>query len=172
MYNNLCNVPPISLYRRQRQGKLVYAGYGRVEDYEWLQASNINVSGRLVIVKYGLIFRGDKVSSRLNTVSMRREELTCPSQCLQKESKLHLSLSSYLPHFSDFVHVCFFLYLTYEVFLFLTHLYALFRIIYTGILLQLLNTSIMLKKCILKYLCMYCRYFKYFIYFIIVISVN
>ncbi|KAK3702732.1 hypothetical protein RRG08_042717 [Elysia crispata] len=43
------------------EGQLVYAGYGRVEDYDWLKSHNIDVTGHLVIVKYGKMFRGDKV---------------------------------------------------------------------------------------------------------------
>ncbi|BFZ07500.1 hypothetical protein BsWGS_10539 [Bradybaena similaris] len=56
-------VPPFNAYSPNRlvEGSLVYAGYGRVEDYIWLTQNNINVSGSIVIVKYGSIFRGDKV---------------------------------------------------------------------------------------------------------------
>ncbi|XP_012946196.1 putative N-acetylated-alpha-linked acidic dipeptidase [Aplysia californica] len=43
------------------EGEVVYAGFGRVDDYEWLLKEGINVSGYLVIVKYGRLFRGDKV---------------------------------------------------------------------------------------------------------------
>ncbi|CAG5118525.1 unnamed protein product, partial [Candidula unifasciata] len=55
-------VPPFNAYSPNRlvEGSLVYAGYGRVEDYIWLAQNNINVSGSIVIVKYGSIFRGDK----------------------------------------------------------------------------------------------------------------
>ncbi|CAG5115468.1 unnamed protein product, partial [Candidula unifasciata] len=56
-------VPPFNAYSPSRavEGQLVFAGYGRVEDYEWLLTIGVNVSGHLVIVKYGHIFRGDKV---------------------------------------------------------------------------------------------------------------
>uniref|UniRef100_A0A0B7B9R7 Peptidase M28 domain-containing protein n=1 Tax=Arion vulgaris TaxID=1028688 RepID=A0A0B7B9R7_9EUPU len=56
-------VPPFNAYSPCRlvEGPLVYAGYGRVEDYIWLKQNNITVTGNIVIVKYGRIFRGDKV---------------------------------------------------------------------------------------------------------------
>ena len=40
----------------------MFAGYGRVEDFDWLKSKNIDVTGHLVIVKYGKMYRGDKVS--------------------------------------------------------------------------------------------------------------
>jgi hypothetical protein len=44
------------------QTDLVYVNYGRVEDYKWLDDNtNINVTGRIVLARYGKIFRGDKV---------------------------------------------------------------------------------------------------------------
>ena len=45
------------------QGDIVYVNYGRVEDYITLEnATSINVTGKLVLVRYGEIYRGDKVS--------------------------------------------------------------------------------------------------------------
>jgi N-acetylated-alpha-linked acidic dipeptidase len=41
--------------------ELVYANYGRLQDFEKLVASGISVSGKIVIVRYGKIFRGNKV---------------------------------------------------------------------------------------------------------------
>lgn len=41
--------------------ELVYANYGQREDFVKLQESGINVSGKIVIVRYGKIFRGNKV---------------------------------------------------------------------------------------------------------------
>ena len=44
------------------QGELVYVNYGRVEDYLILEnLTAINVTGKIVLVRYGKIFRGDKV---------------------------------------------------------------------------------------------------------------
>ena len=40
----------------------MYAYYGREEDYRQLEALNINISGRIVLVRYGKMFRGTKVS--------------------------------------------------------------------------------------------------------------
>lgn len=44
------------------QGDLVYVNYGRTEDFFRLERDmGINVTGKIVIVRYGKIFRGNKV---------------------------------------------------------------------------------------------------------------
>ena len=44
------------------QGELVYVNYGRTEDFVQLKREmGINVTGKIVIVRYGKIFRGNKV---------------------------------------------------------------------------------------------------------------
>lgn len=44
------------------QLELMYVNYGWVEDYQWLVSNkSINVMGKIVIVRYGKIFCGDKV---------------------------------------------------------------------------------------------------------------
>ena len=43
------------------QGDVVYAYYGRQEDYDYLATRNINISGKIALVRYGTIFRGLKV---------------------------------------------------------------------------------------------------------------
>lgn len=43
-------------------GSLVYVNYGRLEDFERLQAHGISVKDRVVLVRYGAIYRGLKVS--------------------------------------------------------------------------------------------------------------
>jgi len=42
---------------------LIYVNYGRVEDYRYIEENmtSINVTGKIVIARYGKIFRGDKV---------------------------------------------------------------------------------------------------------------
>ena len=41
---------------------MVYVNYGRVEDFRWLaQNTDINITGKIVLARYGKIFRGDKV---------------------------------------------------------------------------------------------------------------
>ncbi|KAE8735370.1 Peptidase M28 family protein isoform 2 [Hibiscus syriacus] len=42
-------------------GRLVYANYGRVEDYETLKEMGVNVTGTVVLARYGEIYRGDIV---------------------------------------------------------------------------------------------------------------
>jgi N-acetylated-alpha-linked acidic dipeptidase len=41
--------------------EVVYANYGRLEDFEYLAAQHIDVRGKIVIVRYGSNFRGVKV---------------------------------------------------------------------------------------------------------------
>ena len=42
-------------------GSVVYANYGRLEDFNQLAAQHIDLHGKIVIVRYGAIFRGVKV---------------------------------------------------------------------------------------------------------------
>jgi N-acetylated-alpha-linked acidic dipeptidase len=42
-------------------GEVVYANYGRLEDFEYLAAQHIDLRGKIVIVRYGSNFRGVKV---------------------------------------------------------------------------------------------------------------
>ena len=42
-------------------GELVYVNYGRVQDFEQLKNLSVNVTGKIVIMRYGKIFRGNKV---------------------------------------------------------------------------------------------------------------
>jgi N-acetylated-alpha-linked acidic dipeptidase len=44
-------------------GKYVYAGYGRKSDFELLQSKGIDFTDKIVIVKYGRVFRGLKVKA-------------------------------------------------------------------------------------------------------------
>jgi N-acetylated-alpha-linked acidic dipeptidase len=42
-------------------GEVVYANYGRLEDFDKLAAQNIDLHGKIVLVRYGVNFRGVKV---------------------------------------------------------------------------------------------------------------
>nr|GMD50400.1 probable glutamate carboxypeptidase LAMP1 [Ipomoea batatas] len=44
-------------------GPLVYANYGRVQDFERLREMGVNVTGNVVLARYGAIFRGDIVEN-------------------------------------------------------------------------------------------------------------
>ncbi|GAB2265727.1 Lysosome-associated membrane glycoprotein 1 [Dionaea muscipula] len=44
-------------------GKALYVNYGRVEDYATLREMGVNVSGAVVLAKYGKIYRGDIVQN-------------------------------------------------------------------------------------------------------------
>jgi N-acetylated-alpha-linked acidic dipeptidase len=41
----------------------VYANYGRVEDYTYLAACGVNVTGKVTIARYGKVYRGDIVKN-------------------------------------------------------------------------------------------------------------
>ena len=43
------------------EGELVYVNYGRVEDFDKLKNLSVNVTGKIAIMRYGKIFRGNKV---------------------------------------------------------------------------------------------------------------
>ncbi|XP_065688676.1 putative N-acetylated-alpha-linked acidic dipeptidase [Patagioenas fasciata] len=59
-------VPPYSAFSAQGmpEGELVYVNYGRTEDFFKLEREmGINCSGKIVIARYGKIFRGNKVKN-------------------------------------------------------------------------------------------------------------
>ncbi|KAF6720902.1 Glutamate carboxypeptidase 2 [Oryzias melastigma] len=61
-------VPPYSAFsaKGQPEGDLVYVNYGRTEDFLQLEREmGINVTGKIVIVRYGKIFRGNKVKNAM-----------------------------------------------------------------------------------------------------------
>ncbi|XP_006802159.1 N-acetylated-alpha-linked acidic dipeptidase 2 [Neolamprologus brichardi] len=68
-YEDISNiVPPYSAFsaKGQPEGDLVYVNYGRTEDFSQLQREmGINVTGKIVIVRYGKIFRGNKVKNAM-----------------------------------------------------------------------------------------------------------
>ncbi|CAH1773061.1 unnamed protein product, partial [Owenia fusiformis] len=43
------------------QGELVYANYGRLEDFAHIASKGVNISGAIVVMRYGKIYRGNKV---------------------------------------------------------------------------------------------------------------
>ena len=43
---------------------MVYVNYGRREDFKLLKSMNVNCSGKIVIARYGRVFRGDKVTDQ------------------------------------------------------------------------------------------------------------
>lgn len=44
-------------------GELVYANFGHIDDFRLLEKHGVNVSGKVVVVKYGTTFRGLKVKA-------------------------------------------------------------------------------------------------------------
>lgn len=43
--------------------QFVYANFGREQDYDDLEQSHVNVKGKIAIVKYGMIYRGEKMTT-------------------------------------------------------------------------------------------------------------
>uniref|UniRef100_A0AAY4DEH0 glutamate carboxypeptidase II n=1 Tax=Denticeps clupeoides TaxID=299321 RepID=A0AAY4DEH0_9TELE len=61
-------VPPYNAFsaKGQPEGELVYVNYGRTEDFFQLERDmGINCSGKIVIARYGKIFRGNKVKNAI-----------------------------------------------------------------------------------------------------------
>ena len=44
-------------------GELVYANFGHIDDFRMLERKGVNISGKIVIVRYGTTFRGLKVKA-------------------------------------------------------------------------------------------------------------
>uniref|UniRef100_A0A8C3YD30 N-acetylated-alpha-linked acidic dipeptidase 2 n=1 Tax=Catagonus wagneri TaxID=51154 RepID=A0A8C3YD30_9CETA len=68
-YENVKNVvPPYNAFSPQGmpEGELIYVNYARVEDFFKLEREmNINCTGKIVIARYGKIFRGNKVKNAM-----------------------------------------------------------------------------------------------------------
>ncbi|XP_063112343.1 N-acetylated-alpha-linked acidic dipeptidase 2 isoform X2 [Cavia porcellus] len=68
-YENVTNiVPPYNAFSPQGmpEGDLVYVNYARTEDFFKLErVMNINCTGKIVIARYGKIFRGNKVKNAM-----------------------------------------------------------------------------------------------------------
>ncbi|XP_076002195.1 N-acetylated-alpha-linked acidic dipeptidase 2 [Genypterus blacodes] len=61
-------VPPYNAFspKGQPEGDLVYVNYGRTEDFMQLERQmDVNVTGKIVIARYGRIFRGNKVKNAM-----------------------------------------------------------------------------------------------------------
>lgn len=61
-------IPPFHAYAPSGNvtAEVVYANFGRQEDYTKLDELSVNVSGKVVLVRYGDVFRGDVVSFAAN----------------------------------------------------------------------------------------------------------
>ncbi len=57
-------IPGYSAYSPSGEvfSEFVYANYGTKEDFEYLKKTNINLKGKIALIRLGKIFRGDKVS--------------------------------------------------------------------------------------------------------------
>ncbi|XP_077987706.1 N-acetylated-alpha-linked acidic dipeptidase 2-like [Glandiceps talaboti] len=61
-------VPPFNAYSApgQVEGEVVYANYARFEDFQYLQDLGMDLTGKVIIARYGKIFRGDKVFNAMD----------------------------------------------------------------------------------------------------------
>ncbi|XP_051522205.1 putative N-acetylated-alpha-linked acidic dipeptidase [Myxocyprinus asiaticus] len=68
-YENVTDImPPYSAFsaKGQPEGDLVYVNYGRTEDFFTLKRElGINCTGKIVIARYGKVFRGNKVKNAM-----------------------------------------------------------------------------------------------------------
>ncbi|XP_071990197.1 N-acetylated-alpha-linked acidic dipeptidase 2-like isoform X2 [Engystomops pustulosus] len=68
-YENFTDiVPPYNAFsaKGEPEGELVYVNYGRTEDFFFLERNlSINCTGKIVIARYGKIFRGNKVKNAI-----------------------------------------------------------------------------------------------------------
>ncbi|XP_069825765.1 N-acetylated-alpha-linked acidic dipeptidase 2-like [Dendropsophus ebraccatus] len=68
-YENFTNiVPPYNAFsaKGEPEGNLVYVNYARTEDFFFLERNlSINCTGKIVIARYGKIFRGNKVKNAI-----------------------------------------------------------------------------------------------------------
>ena len=69
-YRSLCetttfSVPTFHGYSANGNvtGELVYANFGHINDFRLLEKNGVNVTGKVVIVRYGDTFRGLKVKA-------------------------------------------------------------------------------------------------------------
>lgn len=58
-------IPPYLAYSRSGNvsGEVVYANFGRNKDFEYLNQLGISLNGKIAVIRYGQIFRGDKVET-------------------------------------------------------------------------------------------------------------
>lgn len=58
------------------EGELVYVNYGRVQDFELLKTNlSVNLTGKIAIMRYGKIFRGNKVTREIMTLALKHSPL-------------------------------------------------------------------------------------------------
>lgn len=64
-------IPPWHGYSAagQAAGPIVYANYGTKDDYDKLEGMGVDLTGKIVLARYGANFRGLKVSGSLHQVS-------------------------------------------------------------------------------------------------------
>ena len=86
-----CETPGLLL---PTQGDVVYVNYGRIEDFDYLANHSINITGKIVIARYGKIYRGDKVGKVGFVLSVFMSTSVPLSLSLPPSPSLPLSLLS------------------------------------------------------------------------------
>ena len=51
-----------SLNETQLQGGLIYANFGRRQDFDYLKSHGIDIRNQIILARYGAIFRGNIVN--------------------------------------------------------------------------------------------------------------
>ena len=66
--------------RARHRGQVVYVNYGRPEDFAALEKMGIDVKGKIVLVRYGELFRGLKVRNAQKRGASRHPDLLRPGR--------------------------------------------------------------------------------------------
>ena len=69
---------------------MVYVNYARPIDFKMLIEKGVNCSGKIVIARYGHVFRGDKVHSSIKCHDLRRFHLKKSRELLENLLKQDL----------------------------------------------------------------------------------
>ncbi|KAL8618688.1 hypothetical protein ACOMHN_048864 [Nucella lapillus] len=88
--NNSHVVPPFNGYSPAGDvtGDIVYVNYGRIEDFLFLASNlSVNVTGKIVIARYGNIYRGDKLSNAERFKALAMILYSDPRDCIYQNEE-------------------------------------------------------------------------------------
>ena len=71
------------------QADMIYVNYGRAEDFEYLLKHNASCRGKIVIVRYGGNFRGDKVNRSACCLLSTQSKIMSPGPVVRSPLSLN-----------------------------------------------------------------------------------
>eukprot|EP00897_Mesotaenium_endlicherianum_P007466 jgi/Mesen1/6748/ME000344S06027 len=80
-------------------GEVVYANYGRTEDFALLAALGVNCTGKIVLTRYGKIYRGDKVYNSAKAGGVAALVYSDPQEIAPLGPELTYPLTEWLPQY-------------------------------------------------------------------------